>query len=84
MGIPTDTNATIQQQMNRVFCVVRAEVLEAGQLKQWVSLRQLSPGKNVSTEVDDIVEIRHQATTDEDTADWEGLSVCCSELQFVN
>jgi hypothetical protein len=35
-------------------------------------------------EAEDVVEIRHQATTGEDTADWEDLSVCCSELQSVN
>jgi hypothetical protein len=34
---------------------------------------QAPAGKNVSTEVVDIVEIRHQATTGEDTADWEDL-----------
>jgi hypothetical protein len=28
---------------------------------------------NVSTEVEDIIEIRHQATTGEDTVDWESL-----------
>jgi hypothetical protein len=27
--------------------------------------------KNVSTKAEDIVEIRHQTTTSEDTADWE-------------
>jgi hypothetical protein len=31
-------------------------------------VRQSSAGKNVSKEVEYIVEIRHQATTDEDTA----------------
>jgi hypothetical protein len=30
-------------------------------------------GKNVSTEAEDIVRIRHQATTGEDTADSEDL-----------
>jgi hypothetical protein len=29
--------------------------------------------KNVSTEAEDIVEIRHQATTGEDAVDWEDL-----------
>jgi hypothetical protein len=36
-------------------------------------------GKNVSTEAEDIVAIRHQATTGEDKAD-KRLSKCCSEL----
>jgi hypothetical protein len=40
-------------------------------------------GKNVSTEADDIAGIRHQATTGEDTADQEDLTMCCSELQIV-
>jgi hypothetical protein len=30
-------------------------------------------GKNVSTEADNIIGISHQATTWEDTADWEDL-----------
>jgi hypothetical protein len=30
-------------------------------------------GKIVTTETDDIVGIRHQATTDEDTTDWADL-----------
>jgi hypothetical protein len=32
-------------------------------------LRLLPADKNVSTETENIVEIRHQATTDEDTAE---------------
>jgi hypothetical protein len=32
---------------------------------------QSPAGKNVSTEAEDIVENPHQATTGEDTADWE-------------
>jgi hypothetical protein len=38
-------------------------------------VRQSPADKNVSTEAEDIVEIRHQATTGEDTAGWEDL-VC--------
>jgi hypothetical protein len=34
---------------------------------------QSPAGKNVSTEADDIVRIRHQATTGEDTSDWEDV-----------
>jgi hypothetical protein len=34
---------------------------------------QLPAGKNVSTEAENIVEIRHQATTGENTADWKDL-----------
>jgi hypothetical protein len=34
-------------------------------------VRQWPAGKNVSTEVEDIVVSRHQATTGEDAADWE-------------
>jgi hypothetical protein len=34
-------------------------------------MRQSPAGKNVSTEAEDIVGIRRQATTGEDTADWE-------------
>jgi hypothetical protein len=40
------------------------------------SVRSMSAGKNVSTEAEDIVGIRHQAMISEDTAD-------CSELQSV-
>jgi hypothetical protein len=36
---------------------------------------QSPAGKYASTEAENIVGIRHQATTGEDTADWEGL-VC--------
>jgi hypothetical protein len=36
-------------------------------------MRQLPAGKNMSTEAEGNVRIRHQATTDEDTADWENL-----------
>jgi hypothetical protein len=36
-------------------------------------MRQLPAGKNVSSEAENIVEIRHQAMTGEDTADWEDL-----------
>jgi hypothetical protein len=35
VGIPTDANATMdKQQKNGVFCAVRAEMLQAGQLEQ--------------------------------------------------
>jgi hypothetical protein len=34
---------------------------------------QSAVGKNVSRQAEDIVAIRHQATTDEDTADLEDL-----------
>jgi hypothetical protein len=34
---------------------------------------KLAAGKNVSKEAADIVGIRQQATTREDTADWEGF-----------
>jgi hypothetical protein len=40
---------------------------------------QSPAGKNLSTEAEGIVTIRHQATTNEDK-DWEELNVCCSEL----
>jgi hypothetical protein len=36
----------------------------------------------VSMEADDIVEIRHQATTGENTADWE-ISTSCNKLWSV-
>jgi hypothetical protein len=35
--------------------------------------RQSPASKNVSTEAEDIVQIHHQATAGEDTADWEDL-----------
>jgi hypothetical protein len=35
---------------------------------------QSSAGKNVTTVAENIVEIRHQATTGEDTEDWEELA----------
>jgi hypothetical protein len=48
-----------------------------------ISVRSVPPvGKKVSSEAEDIVGIRHQAATGEDTADWED-SKCCSELQSV-
>jgi hypothetical protein len=40
-------------------------------------VRQSTAGKNVSTEAENIVGIRHQATTDEDIANREDF-VCCS------
>jgi hypothetical protein len=36
-------------------------------------VRQLPAGKNVSTEVEDIVGIRHQAATCKNTVDWKDL-----------
>jgi hypothetical protein len=45
-------------------------------------VQQSLAGKNISTEVEGIVEIRHQETSGEDTTD-RGLSTCCSELIFV-
>jgi hypothetical protein len=41
---------------------------------------QSPAGKNVSTEAEDIVGIRQQATTGKDTVEGGDLSVCCSEL----
>jgi hypothetical protein len=43
---------------------------------------QLPAGKNVSTEAEDIVEIRDQATTGEDSK-LRRLRTCCSELLIV-
>jgi hypothetical protein len=43
---------------------------------------QLPVGKNVSSEAEIVVGIRHQVATVEDAADWED-STCCSELQSV-
>jgi hypothetical protein len=37
-------------------------------------VRQLTAGKNVSTEAENIVEIRHQATTGEDKLNSEGFT----------
>jgi hypothetical protein len=37
-------------------------------------VRQSPAGKNVSMETEDIVEIRNQATTGEDTTAWEDLA----------
>jgi hypothetical protein len=45
---------------------------------------QLLAGEKVSTEAEDIAEIRHQALTGEDTAHRLRLSTCCSELQSLN
>jgi hypothetical protein len=44
---------------------------------------QSTVGKNVSTETEDIVRIRHQATTGDDTADWEELVRGVVELQSL-
>jgi hypothetical protein len=42
-GTPTDTNAAVtQQQRNGVFCVVRAETLQAGQVESGVLFSQWS------------------------------------------
>jgi hypothetical protein len=38
-----------------------------------LAVRQSPAGKNLNTEVEYIVEIRHQATTGEDAAEWEDL-----------
>jgi hypothetical protein len=43
---------------------------------------QSPAGNNVSVEADNIVGIRHQAMTGEDTEYWED-NMCCSELQSV-
>jgi hypothetical protein len=43
---------------------------------------QSPAGKNVRTEAEDIVDIRHQATTGEDST-LRRLTRCCSELQSV-
>jgi hypothetical protein len=43
-------------------------------------------GQNVSTEAEDILEIRDQATTSEDTTDWEDLVravVNCRECELA-
>jgi hypothetical protein len=45
-------------------------------------LRESPAGKNVSMESEDTVEFRHQATTGEDTVDWED-SMCSGDLQSV-
>jgi hypothetical protein len=45
-------------------------------------VRQSAAGKNVSMEAEDIVGIRHQATTSEDSR-LGRPSTCCSELQSV-
>jgi hypothetical protein len=37
---------------------------------------QSPAGKNVGTEAGDIFEIRYQATTSEDTADWRAVVNC--------
>jgi hypothetical protein len=44
-----------------------------GKWRNELFMRQSPAGKNMSLEAEDIVEIRHQATTGEDTADWEDL-----------
>jgi hypothetical protein len=47
-----------------------------------LAVGQLPAGKNVSTEAEDIVGIRRQATTGEDTRD-RRIRRCCSEFQSV-
>jgi hypothetical protein len=39
----------------------------------WLVIRQSPAGKNVSAKAEDIVGIRRQSTTGEDTTDWERL-----------
>jgi hypothetical protein len=50
--------------------------LRVGSWSNELVARQLPAGRNVSTEAEDIVVIRHQATTVEDKANWEDY-VCC-------
>jgi hypothetical protein len=65
-------------------------MLSAGELEQLVA-GQSPAGKNVSTEAEDIVGIRHQAKTGEDTVDREDLlravvncSVCELAIALVH
>jgi hypothetical protein len=62
----TRTQWRVQQQRNGVFCAVHAERLQAGQL----FVGQSPVSKNVSTEAEDIVDIRHQVMAGEYIADW--------------
>jgi hypothetical protein len=58
------------QQRNGFFYVVHPEMLYA--VTCWsneLAVRQLPAGKNVTMEAEDVVGIRHQTMTGEDTAD---------------
>jgi hypothetical protein len=68
VSIKTDVNTTVELEL-------RKGVFLGGPCRDVISrtfgamklvLRQSPTGKNVSTETEDIVEIRHQATTGED------------------
>jgi hypothetical protein len=50
---------------------VRVSQLKGDSWSNELVATQSTAGKNVSTEAEDIVAIRHQATTGEDTAYWE-------------
>jgi hypothetical protein len=55
-----------------------------GQWENELVMKQPPVGKNVSTEAKDIVRIRHQATTDEDAADWEDSVRAVVTTECVN
>jgi hypothetical protein len=52
-----------------VFSVLPVRCYIEDNWKNELVVRQSTVGKNVSTEAGNIVEVRHQATTGEDTAD---------------
>jgi hypothetical protein len=66
---------TIENSMRGIMFSVRS-VPRCYKQDRWSNelvVGRLPDCKNVSTEAEDIVGIRHQATTGEDTADWEDL-----------
>jgi hypothetical protein len=74
-----------QQGRNNVFYAGRPEMLFAGQLRvdSWhneLVVRQLTAGKNLSTESETIVGIRHQATTGEKIGNWNDF-MCAVRLE---
>jgi hypothetical protein len=77
-----------RKQQQKVFSVGSVPICY--KQKNWnngLVVGQLAADKNVRKEAEDIVGIRHQATTREDTADWEEFvraAVKCSVFVWIN
>jgi hypothetical protein len=70
VGIPTDTNTTTDTATgNGVFCDVSAVSYKQDSWGNELVVEESRTGKNISTEAEDFVGIRHHATTGEDIAD---------------
>jgi hypothetical protein len=70
VGISTDANTTMDTATEEqcFLCVPLRDVIKQDTWSNEFVMRQSPAGNNVSTEAEDIVGIRHQATTGEDVA----------------